>query len=208
MCGFYLGALIAAWVLHSSWSWCIPSVTQMACPILALGALIVVPESPRWLVSVNRVLDSRAALADLHASGDTNSPVVNHQLIEIQHTLELGEENATTSGYAKMISTPGNCHRLFITVSVGFYAQWVGNVVLSYYLALVLKGIGITKTKGQLLISGCLQSWNLIFATIGFSLVEKFGRRTLFFLSGAIMLVSYITIAGLSGGFYIESYCP
>lgn len=208
MCGYYLGALIAAWVtfgtrvLDSAWSWRTPSVTQMVCPVLALPALFMVPESLRWLVSMNRVSDARVALADLHASGDTNSPVVNHQLIDIQHTLELEEEHATTSGYAEMISTPGNRHRLFITISVGFYAQWVGNVVVSYYLVLVLKGIGITKTRDQLLISGCLQIWNLIFATVGASFVEKVGRRTLFLLSGVIMLVSYITIAGLSGGFY------
>ncbi|KAJ5151416.1 sugar transporter (hexose transporter) [Penicillium canariense] len=208
MCGYYLGALIAAWVtfgtrvMDSSWSWRIPSITQVLCPVLALPALLMVPESPRWLVSMNRVPEARAALANLHASGDLNSPVVNHQVIDIQHTLELEEENAKTSGYAEMISTPGNRHRLFITISVGFYAQWVGNVVVSYYLALVLKNIGITKTRDQLLISGCLQIWNLIFATVGASLVEKVGRRVLFLLSGAIMLVSYITIAGLSGGFY------
>ncbi|KAJ5732271.1 sugar transporter (hexose transporter) [Penicillium malachiteum] len=188
--------------MDSSCSWRIPSVTQIIFPLVALPALFMVPESPRWLVSMNRISDARAALANLYASGDIDSPVVHHQIIEIQHTLALEEENATTSGYAEMISTPGNRHRLFITVSVGFYAQWVGNVVESYYLSLVLKGIGITKTRDQLLISGCLQIWNLIFATVGASLVEKVGRRTFFLLSGAIMLVSYITIAGLSGGFY------
>ncbi|KAL2830425.1 general substrate transporter [Aspergillus pseudoustus] len=188
MCGYYLGALIAAWitfgthVLDSSWAWRIPSITQMVCAILALPDLLILPEIPRWLVSMNRVPEARAALAYLHASGDTFFAVVIHQLISIQHTLELEQDNATTSGYAEMTSTPGNRHRLFITVSVGFYAhQHYGN-------------------KGQLLISGCLQIWNLIFATIGASLVEKAGCQILFLLSGAIMLVSYITIAGLSGG--------
>ncbi|EAW16705.1 sugar transporter (hexose transporter [Aspergillus fischeri NRRL 181] len=208
MCGYYLGALIAAWVtfgtrvLDSSWAWRIPSIAQLVCPVLALPALFLVPESPRWLVSANRLPEARAALADLHASGDTNSPVVNHQMIDIQNTLAMEEEHAQATGYAEMIATPGNRHRLFITISVGFYAQWVGNVVVSYYLALVLKGVGITETRDQLLISGCLQIWNLIFATIGATLVEKAGRRVLFLLSGAIMLVSYVTIAGLSGGFY------
>ncbi|CAG7941093.1 unnamed protein product [Penicillium salamii] len=207
MCGYYLGALIVAWVtfgtrvLDSSWAWRIPSITQMVCPVLALPALFMVTESHRWLVSANKIPEARAALAYLHASGDTNSPVVNHQMIDIQHTIEMEAEHAKSSGYREMISTPGNRHRLFITISVGFYAQWVGNVVASYYLSLVLNGIGITKTRDQLLISGCLQVWNLVFAVIGASLVERVGRRVLFLLSGAIMLVSYITIAGLSGGF-------
>lgn len=173
MCGYYLGAVIAAWVIFgtrimgSSWAWRIPSITQVACPILALPALLLVPESSRWLVSVGRAPEARTALADLHASGDASSPVVNHQMTDIQNTLEAEKEHAQATGYTEMLSTPGNRHRLFITFSVGFYAQWVGNVVVSYYLSLVLNGVGITRTRDQLLISGCLQIWNLIFSTVG-----------------------------------------
>ncbi|KAJ5216674.1 sugar transporter (hexose transporter) [Penicillium citrinum] len=105
MCGYYLGASIAAWVTFG---------TRMVCPILALPALLIVPESPHWLVATNRTADAREASAYLHTSEDTNSPVVNHQLIDIQHTLKLEKHNSLGSGYAEMISTPGNRHRLFI----------------------------------------------------------------------------------------------
>lgn len=212
MCGYYLGATIAAWVtfgtksMESSWSWRIPSICQLVCLVLALPALFLVPESPRWLVSVNQVPQARAALANLHASGDIDSLVVNHQMITIQNALRAEGEHLT--GHTAMLATPGNRHRLFITISVGIFSQWVGNAVLSYYLSIMLSSIGITQTHDQLLISGCLQIWNLIFSTIGAMSVERMGRRVLFLLSGVIMLVSYITITGLSGGFSATGSIP
>lgn len=80
--------------------------------------------------------------------------------------------------------------------------------MLSYYLSIVLSSIGITQTHDQLLISGCLQIWNLIFSTIGAMSVERMVRRVLFLLSCVIMLVSYITITGLSGGFAATGSTP
>lgn len=51
------------------------------------------------------------------------------------------------------------------------------------------------------MINGCLQIWNLIVAVVGALLVDRIGRRSLFLLSTVIMLTSYTTITGLSGGF-------
>jgi MFS family permease len=73
--------------------------------------------------------------------------------------------------------------------------------VVSYYLTLILKTIGITSVTKQTLINGFLQVWNLIMAVVGSMLVDSAGRRTLFLLSTCIMLVSYIIITGLSGSF-------
>lgn len=71
----------------------------------------------------------------------------------------------------------------------------------SYYLALVLQTVGITSVTDQTLISGCMQIWNLFWAILAAFLVDKLGRRPLFLISCVGMLVSYITISGLSGGF-------
>ena len=98
----------------------------MVCPILALPALLIVPESPHWLVATNRTADAREASAYLHTSEDTNSPVVNHQLIDIQHTLKLEKHNSLGSGYAEMISTPGNRHRLFIHRNLHWILRTMG----------------------------------------------------------------------------------
>ncbi|CBF84724.1 hypothetical protein AN8889.2 [Aspergillus nidulans FGSC A4] len=214
MIGYYFGAVISSWVTFatrtyaSSWSWRLPTLLQMLCPLVAIPGFLLTPESPRWLIGQNRVEEARKVLADLHASGDLTAPLVIKEIHEIQEAISTERESAASSSYSDMITTPGNRHRLLITVTLGIFSQWSGNGVVSYYLAMVLDTVGVTATKDQLLISGCLQIWNLIFGTIGAVLVERAGRRPLFLTSAGVMLVSYIIITGLSGSFASTGSAP
>ncbi|CEN61725.1 hypothetical protein ASPCAL08375 [Aspergillus calidoustus] len=196
MTSYYVGSIVAAWVTFgtrswdSSWAWRFPSIFQLCMPTLALPGLLLVPESPRWLVSVGRVADARKALVTHHAGEDEQSPYVDAELHSIQTAITAELEAEKHSTYAELFSTPGNRHRLFISITLGFYDQWAGNGPLSYY-----------SRSDQLLISGCLQIWNLIFALAAALSVDRMGRRTLFLLSAGIMLMSYIVMTGLSGSF-------
>jgi MFS family permease len=74
--------------------------------------------------------------------------------------------------------------------------------MISYYLFLVLRTIGITQAKDQTLINGLLQISNWLAAVfVGAMLVDRLGRRTLFLISTSGMLVSYIIWTGLTGSF-------
>jgi MFS family permease len=73
--------------------------------------------------------------------------------------------------------------------------------VVSYYLTIILKTIGITSVTEQTLINGFLQLWNLIMSIAGACLVDRAGRRKLFLISTIIMLISYIFITALSASF-------
>lgn len=69
---FFIGGIIAAWTCYgtrnySDWAWRLPTVLQLALPLVALPALILVPESPRWLVAVGREEAARETLGRLHA---------------------------------------------------------------------------------------------------------------------------------------------
>lgn len=206
-CGWYIGSIVAAWATFgsrnydNSWAWRIPSVLQVAIPIIALPGFILASESPRWLVSVDRIDEARRIIADSHLGGDHTAPLVNFEMIEIENTLRIEREAHETTSYLDMFRTPGNRHRLFISVSLGIFGQWSGNGVVSYYLAMVLETVGVTSVTHQTLISGCLQIWNLIFAVAAAMSVDKLGRRFLFLASGCTMLISYIIITGLSGSF-------
>ncbi|KAH8902027.1 MFS general substrate transporter [Coniochaeta sp. PMI_546] len=96
---YYFGAIFAAWLTYgtfridSTWSWRIPSILQGAVPLVQACGLLLVPESPRWLVSRGRSEEARKILAKCHAGGDMDSPLVDFEINEIEATLDI--RNAT-----------------------------------------------------------------------------------------------------------------
>jgi hypothetical protein len=223
--------VIAAWATFGtrnyagSWAWRVPSLLQVLLPIIGIPGLIMIPESPRWLVSVDRVDEACQNLANIHVGGDTTHPLIEFEMAEIQQTIKAEKEAEQFSAWNDLWATPGNRHRLFISLSLGIFSQWAGNGVVSYYLSIILNSVGITSVDDQTLISACLQVWNLIWAVTAALLVERLGRRLLFMTSvsaccckfvdcvpenslltnspskAVVMLVSYIIITGLSGSF-------
>ncbi|PIB02455.1 Lactose permease [Cercospora beticola] len=194
---YYLGAILASWTTFgtqdyaNSWSWRIPSILQAGYPAVQLAFFIFLPESPRWLVSKGRNDEALNVLATFHADGDTQSPLVIREMGEIVDTIRLEQESKAT-GWSTLVATPGNRKRLFIAVALGSMAQWNGIGVVSYYLTLVLNTVGITDPFMQTLINGLLQIFNFIVALGAAFCVDRLGRRTLFNMSGVIMLLSYI----------------
>ncbi|OJJ95040.1 hypothetical protein ASPACDRAFT_127506 [Aspergillus aculeatus ATCC 16872] len=207
MSGWYVGGTVAAWVVFasrtypSSWSWRLPSVLQALVPVVGLPGFLWAPESPRWLLSVGRDEEARKILAQYHAAGDDSSPLVKYEFETIRATIRAEQEAHSSGSYVEMVQTPGNRWRLMISVSLGFFAQWSGNGVVSYYLSLILTSVGVTRVRDQTLISACLQMWDLGCAALGAYLIDRLGRRPLFLASAGIMLVSYVLVTALSGSF-------
>jgi MFS family permease len=207
MCGFYVGGIIAAFTtfgtrnMNSDWAWRIPAILQILLPAIALPGLLLCDESPRWLVSMDRGEQARKNLVRSHAGGNEFSPLVNFEIIGITETLRAENQAGQSASYTELFATPGNRKRLVISVSLGIFSQWVGNGVVSYYLALVLDTVGITSVADQTLISACLQIWNLLVGIIAAFLVDRVGRRPLFLTSAGTMLVGIVVITGLSGSF-------
>ncbi|CAK7243867.1 MAG: hypothetical protein STHCBS139747_005396 [Sporothrix thermara] len=208
MSGWYVGGSIAAWATFgtrdyaNSWSWRLPVVLQLLLPLCALPGLLMAPESPRWLVSVDRFEEARAMLEQHHAGNSAEgAALVEFEYLEITTAIAAEKEAKTGATYLDMLRTPGNRRRLFISVTLGVFAQWAGNGVVSYYLTLVLDTVGVTSVTDQTLISAFLQVWNLICAIGASFLVDRLGRRTLFLASGIIMLVSYVIVTALSATF-------
>ncbi|RXG44375.1 hypothetical protein VDGE_04974 [Verticillium dahliae] len=205
---FYLGGIIAAWCTYgtlridSTWSWRLPSLLQGALPAIQLLGIWFLPESPRWLIARGRSQEARKILADFHAGGDLNSRLVNFEMQEIEAVVTQEADVMSQNSWMELIRTPANRKRTLIAAIVGWFAQWNGVNILSYYLALVLNTIGITDSKTQTLINGLLNISNWLSAVfVGAMMVDRIGRRTLFLVSTGGMLVSYIIWTGLSSYF-------
>ncbi|KAL3476695.1 general substrate transporter [Aspergillus californicus] len=195
---WYIGSLLGAGVAlgtnkitGSDWSWRVPCLLQAAPSICQLFFIWMVPESPRWLISKGRDEQAKKVLAYVHAQGDEDDELVNVEFDEIRQTLAL-EKQLEGNSWAELWQTPGNRHRCIILISIGFFSQWSGNGIVSYFLPVVLELIGITDSNEVLTINLVLNAVNVVSATGICFFVEKFGRRRLFLTSCISMLLCFI----------------
>lgn len=174
---------------------------QIFPPIFQLISLPFCPESPRFLVSKGKIDEAHRVLAKYHANGDMDDQLVLFELEEIKEAIETERTAGAGVSYASFFKTRGNLHRLAILIMVGFFSQWVGNGIISYYLVQILESVGITSEGQQQGFNGGLQIWNWLLA-VGASLsCEKLGRRKLWLTSAIGMFFSFIIIMACSAAY-------
>ncbi|KAF4628325.1 hypothetical protein G7Y89_g9828 [Cudoniella acicularis] len=197
------GAIVAAWTtygtfrINSDWAWRIPSILQGLSSIIQLATCFFLVESPRWLVSRGKEEKARQLITKYHANGNPDDPLVNLELEEIRRALDFELEISSSTSYMAFFKTKGNRHRFFIILAVGFFSQWSGNGLTSYYLTLVMDSIGYKSEETQTLVNGLLQIWGLATSIFFSLLVNKFGRRTLFLASTMAILATFIVWTAL-----------
>jgi MFS family permease len=131
-CQYYVGSTLSAWLvygcrnIHSMWAWKVPSLCQIVFPLVALPLVSLCPESPRWLISKDRHEEAQLFLAKYHAGGDHLAPLVAFQMDEISRSIIMERESSNSTSWLDMCRTKGNRHRLFISLTLGTFAQWNG----------------------------------------------------------------------------------
>lgn len=208
---WYLGAVIAAWAtygtffIQSNWSWRIPSILQGLPSIFQLSLIYFLPESPRFLVRKEKEAQAAKVLANAHANGDINDPLVAFELAEIREAIAMDDEAARTTTFLTLLMTKGNRKRLAIIIPIAFFSQWSGNGLVSYYIHAILTDVGITSAGVQLVINAVLQVWNLFCAITAAFTVERFGRRRLFLVSNTGMLFAWTIWTALAATYVIHN---
>ncbi|KAG2171878.1 hypothetical protein INT44_006107 [Umbelopsis vinacea] len=200
-----LGSLLAATITFgtsylgaSTWSWRLPSLLQAMSSILQLIMSFYVPESPRWLVYNNRREEAWKILAKYHAEGDENSELLKFEMEEIDAAIAREKSQSLTS-WMEWFRTPGNRHRFFIVLTIGFMIQWCGNALISYYLGILLKTIGITDQKSQLIINVGININGMVWGNFFSLWIERVGRRPMFFMGLTGMFCAFLVLTIVTG---------
>ncbi|KAL1980821.1 hypothetical protein VTN96DRAFT_3516 [Rasamsonia emersonii] len=205
---WYFGSIVAAWVtfgtinINSDWAWRIPSLLQAFPAVIQIALIWLLPESPRFLIANDRHEEALSILKKYHGNGEMTD-YVQASFVEIKETLALEKEFASRISWMDLISTPGNRKRTLICYLQGFFSQWCGNGLVSYYLVPVLETIGITSSSEQAGLNGGLQIWNFIVAMWASFNIDRFGRRPMVLGSTGSMIVFFAIWTALSARYNI-----
>ncbi|KAF2019199.1 general substrate transporter [Aaosphaeria arxii CBS 175.79] len=193
---YFVGQLIAAGIvfgtnsIKSNWAWRVPSLLQLAPSLLQVIFVLFLPESPRWLVSHDRVEEAEAILVKYHAEGNAESEFVKGEIEQIRTTIQL-ELEASKRSWLDLLRTSGMRRRTLVTSQLGLFTQWSGNTLISYYFGELMTMIGIENATQKQKLNVGYAAWSLVTGGVVALFVTKFRRRTLYMLCTVSLLLVY-----------------
>lgn len=149
------------------------------------------PESPRYLLNMDRNEEALLVLSKYHAGGNIHDAVVQFEYQEIKQTIQMDRDADRASSYLDFFRTKGNRWRLAILVSLGIISQYSGNALFSNYMNAIYQGAGITHQSQKLAISTGKTILDLTVTIAAALNVDRFGRRPLFLISTSGMVVAF-----------------
>ncbi|KAJ9139143.1 Lactose permease [Pleurostoma richardsiae] len=194
---YFVGSIVAAAIcfgtnnIKSNWAWRIPSLLQICPSLIQMAFVLFLPESPRWLVSRDRVEEAEAILVKYHAEGDAGSDFVKAEMAQIHTTIHI-ELEASKKSWLDLFATSGMRRRLIITCMLGLFTQWSGNTLISYYLGDLLKMIGYSDSTYVQKINVSISCWQLFNGVVVSLLVLKIRRRIMYLVCTISLLLCYI----------------
>lgn len=192
--------LAASWTCYgtvfisNNWAWRIPYIVQAIPATIVASVALLLPESPRWLFANNKTEKAKSILTKYHGNGNADSALVQLEMREMAHSLNFEAEISKGRhwDYRVLINTRPARYRMWLILLVAVFSQFIGGSVISYYLPVMVEGIGITDSSKQLLLNALNTVVSFVSGVAGSCFVDKFGRRPLFlwgtFLTGLVYI--------------------
>jgi MFS transporter, SP family, arabinose:H+ symporter len=191
-----LAAAYVAWLFtrwfspETGWRWMFASEAIFVVVFAVLLAFI--PESPRWLMENKREDDARTVFTRIDGPQFAET-----EIVEIRRSLD-----AETGSFSELLQ-PGLRTALFVGLCLALFNNFTGWTAMGGYLAHLFESTGSSRETAML----CnLLSWAFMGAVtlLACFLVDRLGRRPLWLVSSAVMIVANVLI-GLVFHYHLSS---
>ncbi|MDH3491866.1 MAG: sugar porter family MFS transporter [Gammaproteobacteria bacterium] len=185
-----LGQSDAAWaesLRFGEWSWRWMLGIETLPAVLYFFALLIVPESPRWLAMQGREDDALEVLERVSGAEQAR--------VDLQAVKDSIEAEAEIGGVSlKALFHPSMKLVLTIGISVGILQQITGINSVFFYSPMIFEqsGIGTNAAFMQAVLVGLV---NLVFTVAAMALIDKLGRRPLLGFGMTGIAVCMLTLA-------------
>lgn len=175
-----------AFSFSGNWRWMLGIITFPALALF-LGVLIL-PESPRWLIGKGRSLDAKKILLALRG----NAQAAESEYLEI-------EEHAKNkqSGLLLFIKNRNFKRSVFLGISLQIIQQITGITVIMYYAPKIFSLAGFVSTQSQMWGTVAVGLTNVLATLIAIFFVDRWGRKPILYIGYLAMALSMCVIGFL-----------
>ena len=207
---FIEGALLGGGVMISYWldfafyflrwnsvQWRFPIAFQIVFCIVIIIGIMIMPESPRWLVKKNRVEEAESVLARVYGK-PRDDPEVQQELHTLVDAIQLNEQRLGPFRYREMLETgpSQNFYRTVLGMGGQCMQQWTGINNLTYYANTVFKMVQPDDIISRILVC-CSGVLHFLAASAAVFFIDLIGRRHLMIWGAFGMMLCFAIISGM-----------
>ena len=153
--------------------------------LLFIG-MFFLPETPRWLISKGRDEEGTNVLKRVE-----DSDLIDSSLKKLKEEIALDKENRTS---VKMFSQPLLKYPFIIGMGIMILAEFTGIDTIVYYTPKIFKIAGYISNEQSILPAIIVGSSNVIFTVVSIFLVDRIGRRILYFIGTSGLVITLFSM--------------
>ena len=179
------GSEKSLWLGLAAWRW---MFLAMIVPAVIYGALtLTIPESPRYLVSRERMREARRVLSRVLGGVDIDAKLAQiRQTLSSERRPRLADVRGPALGLMPIV---------WVGIGLSVFQQFVGINVIFYYSSVLWRAVGFSESSSLQItvISGAV---NIVTTLVAIALIDKIGRKPLLLIGSSGMTVTLGVMAG------------
>ncbi|HLN53639.1 MAG TPA: sugar porter family MFS transporter [Lentimicrobium sp.] len=157
--------------------------------LIMFTGMLFLPETPRWLISKGHEEKCRQVLEKVE-----EPQLVEEVILKMKQDIEADKQNKVDwkAIFQKWLRVP-----LFIAIGIMFVQQFTGINTIIYYSPKIFLMSGFADAKAAVWASVSVGVVNVVFTILSLFMIDRLGRRKLYFIGLAGMIVALAALGVL-----------